>query len=115
MVINRWHDNVKFMFKEKDALNSKKDKADFLRGFRGSYPNYFIDIKQDDLPEFFHILSGLETIGLDEGLKLFSKYGINRANPDFWSYYDWFQALFEQEQPVQSGLFDLNRYFYKAN
>ena len=114
MVINRWHDSVNFMFKEKDALNSTKDKADFLLGFRGSYPNYFIDIKQDDLPEFFHILSNMETIGLEEGTRLFHKYGINRSNPDFWSYYDWFQARFEQEQPVQSGLFDLNRYFYEA-
>ncbi len=104
MVINRWHDSVNFMFKESSALNAKKDKADFLKGFRGSYPNYFIDIPQDDLPEFFHILANLEDLGMDEGLKLFEKFGVNRSNSDFWEKYDWFQARFVKDQPVQSGV-----------
>ena len=55
MVINCWHDNVAFLFKEKDTLDPSKDGVDFLKGFHGSYPNYFIDIHQDDLPDFFDI------------------------------------------------------------
>ena len=92
MVINRWHDSVAFLFKERKSLNPQKDKADFIRGFRGSYPNYFIDIRQDELPGFFDLLANLDTIGMDEGGRLFAKYGINRSNPDFWEQYDWFQA-----------------------
>ncbi len=114
MIINRWHDNVQFMFDEKTALDPSRDKADFIKGFVGSYPNYFIDIRQDDLPEFFNLLSNLGKMDKNEARKQFNKYGINRANKNFWEEYDWFQARFDAEQPVQSGLFDLNRYYYDA-
>ncbi len=115
MVINRWHDNVTFLFGEKSTLDPSKDNADFLEGFYGSYPNYFIDIQQDDLPDFFDLLANLATFSYEEANKRFHKYGINRANKDFWEHYDWFQERFNQDQPVQSGLFDLNRYFYDAS
>ncbi|AGF77529.1 Fatty acid cis/trans isomerase (CTI) [Desulfocapsa sulfexigens DSM 10523] len=115
LVINRWHDNVTFMFNEKKALDPTKDNADFLVGFYGSYPNYFIDIQQDDLPDFFDLLANLSKLSEEEASMRFRKYGINRANTNFWEHYDWFQERFNREQPVQSGLFDLNRYFYEAS
>jgi len=114
LVINRWHDNVTFMFNEKKALDPTKDNADFLVGFYGSYPNYFIDIQQDDLPDFFDLLANLSKLSEEEASMRFRKYGINRANTNFWEHYDWFQERFNREQPVQSGLFDLNRYYYEA-
>ncbi len=114
MVINRWHDNVAFLFREESALDTRKDNADFIPGFLGSYPNYFIDINQDDLPEFFDLMANLNKLDEKEVHRRFVKYGVNRSKKDFWSYYDWFQARFEKEQPVQSGLFDLNRYYYDA-
>ncbi len=115
MIINRWHDNVQFMFDEKSALDPSRDNADYIKGFLGSYPNYFIDIQQDDLPEFFNLLANLDEINMDEAKKRFNKYGVNRANKNFWEEYDWFQARFNTDQPVQSGLFDLNRYYYEAD
>jgi len=114
MVINRWHDNVSFLFKEKNTLDPSKDNVDFLQGFHGSYPNYFIDVHQDDLPDFFDILDHLDETDREETLKRFDKYGINRAEKDFWQHYDWFQERFNKDQPVQSGLFDLNRYYYRT-
>lgn len=115
MIINRWHDNVAFLFKEKDTLRPDSDKADFIKGFHGSYPNYLIDIKQDDLPDFFDLLSRIGEISEEEGRQRFNKYGVNRADDDFWEQYDWFQARFNKDQPVNSGLFDLNRYYYEAH
>ncbi|MBU0961146.1 MAG: fatty acid cis/trans isomerase, partial [Proteobacteria bacterium] len=114
LIINRWHDNVAFLFKEKSTLDPKKDQADFIAGFHGSYPNYFIDIQQDDLPDFFYLLANLANLDDEEANRRFAKYGINRANPNFWEYYDWFQERFNKDQPVQSGLFDLNRYYHNA-
>ncbi len=114
LVINRWHDNVVFMFDEKSSLSPEKDNADFITGFIGSYPNYFIDIAQNDLPDFFDLLTNLDTIDEEEAGKRFHKYAINRANPTFWERYDWFQDHFNKEQPVQAGLFDLNRYYHEA-
>jgi fatty acid cis/trans isomerase CTI len=115
LIINRWHDNVTFMFNEKSSLDPTKDKADFIEGFHGSYPNYFIDIQQDDLPNFFDLLTNLNTLSDEEASKRIHKYAINRANKDFWEHYDWFQERFNKDQPVQSGLFDLNRYYYEAS
>ncbi len=50
IVINRWHDNVAFLFGEGGKLDPSKDSADFLHGLIGSYPNYFVDIREEDLP-----------------------------------------------------------------
>ena len=44
IIINRWHDNVNFLFKEDQSLSHEKDSAHFIEGFHGSYPNYFLDI-----------------------------------------------------------------------
>jgi hypothetical protein len=112
IVINRWHDNVTFLFGEKGTLDQTRDNADFIMGFMGSYPNYFLDIRQEDLPDFFDLLANFN--GSPEHLERFDRYGINRADDDFWVMYDWFQERFNEEGPVRSGLFDLNRYFYKA-
>jgi hypothetical protein len=112
IVINRWHDNVTFLIDEKRALNSSKDQADFIKGFIGSYPNYFIDLKQEELPDFFDLLTNFD--GSPEHLERFNQYGVNRGDDDFWVMYDWFQERFNREHPVRSGLFDLNRYYYEA-
>jgi len=113
IVVNRWHENVTFLFDEKDALDRSRDKADFIKGFIGSYPNYFIDIRQEDLPDFFDLLTSFD--GSPEHLEWFDRYGVNRADENFWGLYDWFQENFNKEDPVTAGLFDLNRYFYQAH
>ncbi len=112
-IVNRWHDNVAFLFKEKSTLNPDKNNANFIEGFLGSYPNYFLDIRQDDLPDFFDLLTNMEEWN-PEAQKRFDKYGINRSDEKFWEYYDWFQHRFDRDQPVHSGLFDLNRYYNVA-
>ncbi|MCI5219244.1 MAG: peptidylprolyl isomerase, partial [Candidatus Electrothrix sp. LOE2] len=111
IVVNRWHDNVSYyaMLLEKNVLDSSKDNMDILPGFVGSYPNYFFKIHEKDLPEFLELLSDKEKMGEAE-IERFVGYGINRADPQFWQEYDWFQQRFFQEQPVEAGLFDLNRY-----
>ena len=110
IVINKWHDNVAFLFNESERLDSSKDRINILKGFVGSYPNLFIVVKQDDLSEFFNILINYKK---DDNEKL-SKYFISRENKNFWEVYDWFQNEFNKEQPIDSGIFDLNRYFKKS-
>jgi hypothetical protein len=112
IVINRWHDNVAFMLGEDARLDPSKDSADFIRGLLGSYPNYFIDVREEDLPDFFDLLAHFSNNPKDRDR--LSKYGINRADDRFWGTYDWFQKRFQEDEPVRGGLFDLNRYFYTA-
>ncbi len=112
MVVDRWHDNVKFLFDEGDTLDPSKDKVDFIAGFIGSYPNFFFVVNAEDLPDFFDILDNYD--GSPAFIKRLEKYGINRADTQFWETYDWFQAEFYKDMKQYPGLIDLNRYFYYA-
>jgi hypothetical protein len=108
MVVNRWHDSVAFMFIEKERLDFQKDTINFIDGFVGSYPNYFVSVKQNDIKEFFNLIQNE-----DDQTKL-SKFFINRNHKEFWSVYDDFQKHFYIQDPIKAGLFDLNRYYKKS-
>jgi hypothetical protein len=112
-VINRWHDNVNSMFGEKKTLDSSKDTIDFLDGSIGSYPNYFFVVDAVDIPDFFDMLQNYD--GNPEYLAKVRKYGVDRADPDFWETYDWFQDWLDTNDPLRTGLYDLNRYYAEAD
>ena len=112
IVIDRWHNNVQFLFKEKSELNSNKDRADFIKGFVGSYPNYFLVVDAYDLPDFLDVLDKYD--GSETYIKRLGKYGVNRADGNFWEVYDWFQQEFYKSDKLRAGLADLNRYYYQA-
>jgi hypothetical protein len=113
IVINRWHDNVSFMSGEDGRLDPSKDSANFIHGLVGSYPNFFFDIREEDLPDFIDLLAHFEKSPKD--LKRIAKYGVNRADERLWEVYDWFQQRFNEDEPIRRGLFDLNRYYYNAH
>lgn len=112
IVLNRWHDNVAFMRDEEDRLDPAKDSADFIPGLIGCYPNYFFDVQEEDLPDFIALLSHFDNS--PEELARLARYGVNRADERLWATYDWFQQRFNEDEPVQGGLLDLNRYYYHA-
>lgn len=112
IVVNRWHDNVAFKFSESGALDASKDSADFLPGLVGSYPNYFFDVREEELSDFIDLLAHFEKGPRD--LERLSRYGVNRADERLWDAYDWFQQRFIEDEPVDGGLFDLNRYYHNA-
>ena len=112
LVVNRWHDNVAYLFGESGALDASKDSAEFIPGLIGSYPNYFFDVREEDLSDFFDLLAHFEK-GPRDAERL-SRYGVNRADERLWDTYDWFQKRFSEDEPVDGGLFDLNRYYYNA-
>jgi hypothetical protein len=112
MVVNRWHNNVALLFNEDNRLDPSKDTVDYIEGFVGSYPNYFFEVNQTQLYDFFHLLQNYEANETNE--RKLASYGINRAHPAFWEKYDWFQHAFNQQAKETAGLFDLNRYYKKA-
>ncbi len=85
---------------------------DFLPGFIGSYPNYFFIVDASDLPDFLDILDNYD--GSEPYIQRLEKYGVNRAEDNFWEVYDWFQEEFNKSDKQRAGLADLNRYFYEA-
>jgi hypothetical protein len=113
IVINRWHDNVNSLFGEAKRLDPSKDTIDFLPMSIGSYPNYFLDVNGEDVPELFDVLENFD--GSEEYVAKFDRFGINRADARFWDTYDWFQRRFNEAAPLQAGLYDLNRYYHEAD
>lgn len=112
LVVNRWHKNVALLFDEESRLDPTKDRINFIKGFIGSYPNAFIHVKQNDLNEFFNLLYYYEDSHINR--KKVLKFAINRANPKFWETFDWFTNEFKKQDPLNYGLFDLNRYISRA-
>jgi hypothetical protein len=112
IVVNRWHDNVAFLVKEDARLDPTKDSADFIPGLIGSYPNYFVDVREEDLPDFFDLLANFKKT--PEDLARLARYGVIRSDERLWESYDWFQQRFNEDEPVRGGLFDLNRYYHYA-
>ena len=111
-IVNRWHDNVNSAFREKKSLNPSKDSLDILEGSIGSYPNVFFDVKEEELPDFFDMVKNFQ-----ENERYYAKarkYAISRSNENFWDYFDWFQEEFEKDEPLEAGLYDLNRYYKMA-
>ena len=110
IVVDRWHDNVRDLFFESKYLDPSRDRADFIKGFVGSYPNYFYVVNASDLPDFFDIMNAYD--GSEEYIRRLEKYGINRAEATFWDHYDWFQGAFNKQEKQDAGIVDLNRYFH---
>ena len=109
MIVNRWHDNVALMFNEESRLDPTKDDIDFVEGFVSSYPSMFIVLKQNEILDFFNTIKNYESkIKVKEHARY---YTINRANPDFWEHFDWFDNEFKKSNALEYGLFDLNRYY----
>ncbi|CAH2032676.1 fatty acid cis/trans isomerase [Trichlorobacter ammonificans] len=112
LVVNRWHDNVAFLLGENGRLNAARDDVDFIPGLIGSYPNYFFDVRAEELPDFFDLMAHFS--GSSRDLERLARYGINRSDDRFWETYDWFQQRLNRDEPVRGGLLDLNRYYYQA-
>jgi hypothetical protein len=112
MVVNRWHNNVAFMFNEDNRLDPTLNDVDFIPELIGSYPNYFFDVAEVDLPDFIDLLGNFK--GNQHDMERLAKYGINRSDERFWTTYDWFQKRFIEDEPIKGGLLDLNRYYYKG-
>jgi hypothetical protein len=113
IVINRWHDNVNSLFGETNRLNPAKDTIDFIFGYVGSYPNAFGVVNYKELGDFFDVIQNFD--GSDEYIKRFSKYYISRSSKRFWEIFDWFEDNFYKTDPVNAGLYDLNRYYHKGD
>jgi len=94
---------------------SKRDQRDYahdtltvVRGLEGSYPNFFFEVEPGELEDFSYRYVNIKT--LDDYERFVGIYGIRRTNDSFWETADWFQDKYAEQEPVQSGLFDLNRY-----
>jgi hypothetical protein len=91
-----------------DRRDTQSDTLTIMKGLQGSYPNFFFDIELAQADEFADRYAKIKN---RKDYEIFvDRFGIRRTHTDFWQISDWFQNYYAQQNPVTSGLFDLNRY-----
>jgi len=93
---------------ERDRADIEKDTMTVVGWLEGSYPNFFLSVALSEIDDFSQ--HGASIRSPEDYKKFVKRYGMSRTNPEFWKQADWFQDEFRYNKPVQSGLFDLNRY-----
>jgi hypothetical protein len=86
----------------------KADTLTVLKGLAGSYPNFFFDVRPEEVEAFVTACKKIKDRGDYE--RVVANFGIRRTNSRFWSVADWFQDMHARAQPVESGILDLSRY-----
>lgn len=105
---NRSHSNVAFLFGESLRYQPEKDTLTIYPGIAGSYPNFIFDVPAADIPAFVRQLSDANKQALFDEIIL--RWGVRRTHPDFWAIFHDFTDWQKQQQPLEAGIFDANRY-----
>jgi len=108
LVLNTAHTNIAQPFREEKRLIPEEDSATVVRGFLGAYPNYFFQVTESEIDKFVEAIGKLKS---GEDLQaLRDRYGVRRNASWFWRVSDKFHARYREQDPVEFGLFDYNRY-----
>ncbi len=100
--------NNNFFFNEEERRNKDQDTLTIVPGFIGSYPNFFLEISENQISDF---ILNVQKIRSERDFKDFAiKYGVRRSDPRFWSVLDWFHLKLKEESETEFGILDLNRY-----
>ncbi|GMR21507.1 MAG: fatty acid cis/trans isomerase [Gammaproteobacteria bacterium] len=94
--------------RERDRSDIEQDTMTVVRWMEGSYPNFFFSVALSEIDAFTKRCAAIRSHKDYE--EFVDQYGVRRTNPVFWELADWFQDESARNQPVLSGLFDLNRY-----
>ncbi len=93
---------------ERDRADIERDTMTVVRWLEGSYPNFFFSVAASEIDAFTEACAAI--LNQQDYEAFVARYGVGRTNPAFWELADWFQDQYEQNRPISSGLFDLNRY-----
>lgn len=105
---NNAHKNINSLFSENKNRTPEKDDLTLVRGVIGSYPATFWVLKEHEIPELHKMLSSLEN--KQDYVNLLNRFAIRRSSPEFWALSDKVHNWYKQEQPVEFGLLDYNRF-----
>jgi hypothetical protein len=114
LIHNKAYKNISSMFASENhrELNDRRDlehdTLSVVKGLQGSYPNFFFNIELSQVDEFAERYAAIKNRKDYE--RFVGLFGVRRTRSDFWETADWFQDYYAAQQPVLSGLFDLNRY-----
>lgn len=111
LIRNKAYFNVTSMLSDatqRDAEERGADTLTVVNWLEGSYPNFFFVVEMEEIENFAQAYQSI--LNRNDYERFVALYGLRRTNPDFWEHADWFHEQYRREQPILSGLFDLNRY-----
>ena len=108
LVRNKAHSNVAFLLEEKKRREPDKDTLTAYRGLLGSYPNFMFNVPLDRVESFAADLHAVRN--REQFIELVGRYGLSRTHPDIWTNFQWFVDHARKVNPVEAGVYDLNRY-----
>ncbi len=108
LIHNNAHSNIYSLFDEDNNRQPENDTLTLVRGVLGSYPAAYLSLKETEIPELVERLKVLD--GEESYVQLLDRFGVRRSSPDFWSFSDKVHEWYKQDQPIEFGLLDYNRF-----
>jgi hypothetical protein len=111
LILNKAYKSVSSMFESEklgDPRDYTHDTKTLVPRIEGSYPQFFYDVKLEEIETFVDRYSMLAS--RQDYERFVTRYGVRRSHQKFWELSDWFNQQYRREQPIESGILDLNRY-----
>jgi hypothetical protein len=108
LLLNKGYKNLTSILENVDTRDRDDDTLSVMRGIIGSYPNFFFHVTATQIDSFVDDLTSVHDRGDYE--QIVANYGIRRTNSGFWQAADRFQEDYLRQEPIESGILDLNRY-----
>jgi hypothetical protein len=74
----------------------------------GTYPNAFFVVDEKEVSSFVRMIASLQSE--EDYAVLLDNYGVRRTNTEFWAQSDVLHDAYRAAAPVDSGVFDFNRF-----
>lgn len=110
VIRDRAHTNVAFMLGEDLRYQPNDDKLTIYPGVIGSYPNFMFEIPASQLELFSERMKRLDAEQPGEFERIVELWGVRRTHPRFWDLLHDITAWQREHQPLQAGIFDVNRF-----
>jgi len=108
MIHNNSHTNISSLFNEESNRDYQNDDLTLVRGVVGSYPAAFLELDEAEIPQLISMLQTIETE--EDYVALLDKFAVRRSSSDFWPFSDRVHQWYQQNQPIEFGLLDYNRF-----
>jgi len=105
---NNAHTNISSLFDEQSNRDPKNDDLTLVRGVIGSYPAAYLSLTEDQIPQLVKMLKNIQSE--EDYVKLLDSFAIRRSDDGFWPFSDRVHRWYQQNQPIEFGLLDYNRF-----
>jgi hypothetical protein len=105
---NNAHTNISSLFDEESNRDPQNDDLTLVRGVIGSYPAAYLSLDEKEIPKLVSMLKNIKTE--QDYVKLLDTFAIRRSSEEFWPFSDKVHAWYKENQPIEFGLLDYNRF-----